>query len=85
MPVVTSGRKRNRPPQQKPILHTGGNHEAVSACVRLVDRSGLEPCGDSRDKLVERRNVVSGERRTELASRGYTFFAYYNTITASNV
>ncbi len=29
--------------------------------------------------------VVSGERRTELASRGYTFFAYYNAITASNV
>jgi porin len=29
--------------------------------------------------------VISGERRTELASRGYSFFAYYNAIEASNV
>jgi len=29
--------------------------------------------------------VFSSERRSELASRGYTFFAYYNAITASNV
>jgi hypothetical protein len=29
--------------------------------------------------------VFSGERRSELASRGYTFFAYYNAIMASNV
>jgi len=30
-------------------------------------------------------NVLSGERRSELASRGYTFFAYYNAIVANNV
>ncbi len=29
--------------------------------------------------------VFGGERRTELAARGYTFFAYYNAIEASNV
>lgn len=29
--------------------------------------------------------VFSSERRSGLASRGYTFFAYYNAITASNV
>ncbi len=30
-------------------------------------------------------NVFSGARRTELANQGYTFFAYYNAIVASNV
>jgi porin len=29
--------------------------------------------------------VFSGERRSELASRGYTFFASYNAIVANNV